>query len=200
MSEILNDKVIRQENSEDAQEHIMKNLERIKNKYKGKEKTEFTEEDKKEMHKKLLAMKELRDGEITYIADMKLWDDDFRKLILNMRCLNAKQKYMLNEHIFVNLSEILKTHQNFFSEASKLHYYCMKKHNDKNGIETDPALINSEDFIIPLDEFVDVDDLEYATMDLKFFFNAVKCYIKYVKGLPRAIYEFEKNYEGKCRI
>lgn len=189
---MLEPNILELEDSSELQEKITHIMNIIKNKYKHYKHTTFTSEEKSQMRKKLLASKELYDSELAYIADMELWGNDFRKFILNMTCLSAKEKYMLNEHIFMNLGEIINAHKIFVQEANKVHFNLMKKHNDLKGVETDDKLKYANEFIIPLDEFVDCHDLEYASLDLNFFFRSFKSYVKYVERLPSAVYEFEK--------
>lgn len=137
-------------------------------------------------------MKEFLESEQSYVYDLDLWEKDFRKEILNMDCIQSKEKYFLNEHLFTNLSEIAGIHKFFMKEMKRLNYELLVEHNKVKGKETKPAEDFEELFVLPLDEDVDVNLIEYATTYLVYFPQATYYYLEYIKLLPYSIYEFEK--------
>ncbi|ORD94596.1 RGF1 [Enterospora canceri] len=148
--------------------------------------------NKKANTKKITSLKEFFTSELSYVNDLTLWETGFRKEILNMKCIPTKQRYLLNDIIFCNLSQIVNLHQENLELMQEINYQAMKASYEKRGKEISKRLMKKTEFIIPLDEDIDVTKLDYATIYMDNFPKAFAYYIDYTKTLPFAIYELER--------
>lgn len=142
--------------------------------------------------KKLNILREMFFSEKAYIDDLKLWHIDFKKEILNMKCIPTKKKYFITETIFANINEIYNGHIKFYNEMKKINYKALKQHYNSIQKKIDQSLRFSDDFILPMDGLIDISKVEYATLYIKYFPTVSSNYINYMKQLPNSLYEFEK--------
>lgn len=142
--------------------------------------------------KKLNVLREMFFSEKTYIDDLKLWNVDFKKEILNMKCIPTKKKYFITEIIFANINEIYNGHIKFYNEMKKINYKTLKQHYNSIQKKIDQSLRFSDDFILPMDGLIDISEVEYASLFIKNFPMVSSNYINYMKQLPNSLYEFEK--------
>lgn len=173
---------------------IEQRIQNIKNQYPITTNPPYNKKQKKKLNKKLRALKEFFFSEISYINDLNIWEKDFRKEILNMKCIPNKDKYFLNEHLFTNLAEIINIHTQILGKLKSLNYQLLCKHNKQNNIE----ILSQEkyeeecEFVLPLDCDIDCNLIEYASLYITNFTQATNFYLEYIKFLPYSIYEFER--------
>ncbi|KAG0438179.1 hypothetical protein DMUE_3248 [Dictyocoela muelleri] len=84
--------------------------------------------------KRLEALAEIFESEKSYIKDLSIWNNEFRKTILSLDFLDVQMRYLYCEHIFMNLEQILDMHNHIVKEIDKK----ITEESEKAGIAHQP--------------------------------------------------------------
>lgn len=139
----------------------------------------------KQLRKRLEALSEIFESEKSYVQDLKIWGEDFKRYLFQSETLTVEKKHSLSKTLFINLDAIIALHEQIIRELGRRNEYI----REMNGMPTGDACKS----IVVTDESAQMfKDLEYHSVYYKYL-NRFGVYRYYVSRLPTVEFDLDKE-------
>lgn len=139
------------------------------------------------------ALSEIFESEKSYVADLTMWERDFRMWILECSLFGLKIKYEICDRVFINMEGIRKLHEEILADLAAAN---LRVYSEIVGIPVESH--GSEFMIDKTTESCAVEQLEYFSV-YRSHLQQFEMYEDYAQRLSKAEFELEKlmySYPG----
>ncbi|ELA46583.1 hypothetical protein VCUG_01913, partial [Vavraia culicis subsp. floridensis] len=139
----------------------------------------------KQLRKRLEALSEIFESEKSYVQDLKIWGEDFKRYLFQSETLTVEKKHSLSKTLFINLDAIIALHEQIIRELGRRNEYIREMNGISTGDVCKPIVVTDESAQM-------FKDLEYHSVYYKYL-NRFGVYRYYVSRLPTVEFDLDKE-------